>query len=109
MSSPSRLGDMDREGLDIQVIYPSLFLYQPLSADPALLGALQRSYHNYLADKLSGQERLRWVSTVALSDPAEAAREVRRTAELGACGVMIGGTAGGRPLNDPSVAPFWDA
>jgi predicted TIM-barrel fold metal-dependent hydrolase len=110
LSDPqARLRDMDREGLDVQVIYPSLFLYQPLSSDPALLGALQRSYHNYLADKLGREERLRWVATVALTDPAEAAREVRRTAELGACGVMIGGTAGDRPLNDPSVAPFWDA
>jgi uncharacterized protein len=105
----ARLRDMDNEDLDIQVIYPSLFLYQPLSTDPALLGALQRSYHNYLADKLSGEDRLRWVATVALTDPVEAAREVRRAVGMGACGVMIGGTAGPLPLNDPAVTPFWDA
>ncbi|MCC7107184.1 MAG: amidohydrolase [Chloroflexi bacterium] len=106
----ARLADMDAEDLAVQVIYPSLFLYQPLTVDPALNAAMYRSYHNYLADKLGGHEdRLRWVATVSLLDPVEAARELWRAAGMGACGVMIGGTAGSVPLDHPSVTPFWDA
>ena len=51
---------MDREGLDLQVIYPTLFLAR-LSEDPAFAGALCTSYNRWLGDVLGGQERLKWV------------------------------------------------
>ena len=38
----ARLHDMDAEELELQVIYPSLFLYQPLTSDRKLAAALQR-------------------------------------------------------------------
>src|SRR5262249_11020249 len=43
-SAAARIQDMDAEQIDVQVIYPSLFLAYPLASDPALLAALCRSY-----------------------------------------------------------------
>ena len=103
----ARLADMDREGLDLQVIYPTLFLAR-LTEDPALAAALCASYNRWLGDVLGGQERLKWVGIVALDDPAAAAREVRQAKELGAVGIMIPGTAGTRMLNHPALLPFWE-
>jgi predicted TIM-barrel fold metal-dependent hydrolase len=104
----ARLVDMDREGLDLQVIYPTLFLAR-LSEDPIFAGALCTSYNRWLGDVLGGQERLKWVGVVALDDPVGAAAEVRRARELGAVGIMIPGTAGTKMLNHPSLLPFWEA
>lgn len=103
----ARLVDMDREGLDRQVIYPTLFLAR-LTADPAFAAALCASYNRWLGDVLAGQERLKWVGVVPLEHPTAAAQEVRRIKELGGVGVMIGGTAGTRMLDDPSLLPFWE-
>src|SRR5262249_36429048 len=104
----ARLVDMDREGIDLQVIYPTLFLAR-LTEDPALATALCASYNRWLGDVLAGQARLKWVAVVALDDPAAAACEVRQARELGAVGVMIPGTAGTRMLNHPALRPFWEA
>jgi predicted TIM-barrel fold metal-dependent hydrolase len=104
----ARFVDMDREGLDVQVIYPTLFLAR-LSEDPTLATALCSSYNRWLGDVLNGQERLKWVGVVALDDGVAAAREVRQARELGAVGIMIPGTAGTRMLNHPSLLPFWEA
>jgi predicted TIM-barrel fold metal-dependent hydrolase len=104
----ARLADMDREGIDVQVIYPTLFLAR-LTEDPAFAAALCASYNRWLGDVLSGQERLKWVGVVALDDPTAAAREVRQAHALGAVGIMIPGTAGTRLLNHPALTPFWEA
>lgn len=109
-TAAARIVDLDAEAIDAQVIYPSLFLTQPLSSDPALNTALSRSYNNWAADVCGASNRLRWVAVVALDDPAGAAAEVRRAgSELGAVGVMILGTAGDVMLDDPSLLPFWEA
>jgi predicted TIM-barrel fold metal-dependent hydrolase len=103
----ARLVDMDREGIDLQVIYPTLFLAR-LTEDPDFAAGLCASYNRWLGDVLAGQERLKWVGVVALEAPEAAAREVRRIKELGGVGVMIGGTAGTRMLDHPSLLPFWE-
>ncbi len=104
----ARLADMEREDIDVQVIYPTLFLAR-LSEDAAFHAALCASYNRWLGDVLGGQERLKWVGVVSLDDGATAAQEVRRARELGAVGIMIPGTAGTRMLNHPSLLPFWEA
>jgi predicted TIM-barrel fold metal-dependent hydrolase len=110
LSDPkARLRDMDEEGLDLQVLYPSLFLAHHLTPDPGFAAALCSSYNRWLADATAGYgERLKWVGLVNLMDPVLAAQEVRRIKELGAVGIMIPGTAGDRLLNHPSLLPFFE-
>ena len=45
------------EGIDAAVIYPTLFLFRPLSSDPAFEATLCRSYNNWMVDVCRGLER----------------------------------------------------
>lgn len=106
----ARILQMDEENIDQQVIYPTLFLAYPLTEDPACASALCRCYNRWIAAVCGQQsERLRWVCTVDLGDPMGAAEEVRRARADGAVGCMILGTVGDRALDDPGLAPFFEA
>jgi hypothetical protein len=57
----ARLQQLDEEGIDLQVIYPTLFLAWPLSDDPQFGQAMCRAYNSWLAetcDRSNG--RLKW-------------------------------------------------
>jgi predicted TIM-barrel fold metal-dependent hydrolase len=105
----ARLKIMDEEDLTVQVLYPTLFLANPLSANPALVSALCSSYNRWLGDRLSRHERLKWVGVVNLEDVAAAVSQAREAKRLGAAGIMVLGTAGDRLLDDPSLLPFYEA
>jgi predicted TIM-barrel fold metal-dependent hydrolase len=99
----------ESEGIDLQVIYPTLFLAYPLATDPSLAAALCRSYNSWMHDACRGSDgRLKWVAVVSLDDVSSATEEMRRCRrELDAVGVVILGTVGERDLDHPSLAPFW--
>jgi len=62
----ARLRHLDELGLDIQVLYPSLFLV-PLTRRPEVELALCNSYNRWLVDICSkGENRLRWVAVLPL-------------------------------------------
>ncbi len=105
----ARLRAMDEEEIAVQVLYPTLFLAYPLTSNPSLLSALCSSYNLWLGDRLSGQERLKWVAIVNLDDVPAAAREVREAKRLGAVAIMVLGTAGDCLLDDPGLLPFYEA
>lgn len=106
----ARVREMLEEEIDLQVIYPTLFLL-PLTADPAFGAALCRAYNNWIAERCrQAPDHLRWVAVVNLEDVESAVAEVRRVkAELDPVGVMILGTAGEKLLNHPSLFPFFAA
>src|SRR5438067_1213165 len=59
-----RLRHMDELGVDIQVLYPSIFL-SPLTTRPEVEIALCRSYNRWLADIWAkGHNRLRWAAVL---------------------------------------------
>lgn len=107
-SAAARLADMDREDIELQVIYTSLFL-APLTQDPGYAAALYGSYNRYLADRIGRHDRLKWVACVSLLDPALAVKEVREAKRNGAIGISIFGTAGDRLIDEPDLLPFWEA
>src|SRR5215475_14690900 len=45
-----RLRDLDSEGIDVAVLFPSVGLYASDVTDPALLAALCRAYNDWLAE-----------------------------------------------------------
>ena len=110
LSDPAaRLRDMDAEGIDLQVLYPDLFLTYPLSPDPVYAAGLCASYNRWLADATSSQrERLKWAAVVSLEDVGLAVQEVRRAQALGAVAIMVPGTAGDKLLGHPSLLPFFE-
>ncbi len=105
----ARVEHMQTEDIDLQVLYPTLFLAYNLTSDPAFAAALCSSYNRWMAGAVSTErEQLKWVAAVNLSDVGLAVQEVRRAKELGAAGVMIGGTAGDKLLSHPSLLPFFE-
>jgi predicted TIM-barrel fold metal-dependent hydrolase len=105
----ARVQHMHSEGLDLQVLYPTLFLAYNLTPDPALAAALCRSYNRWMADVTTSQtDKLKWVAPVHLGDVGLAVEAVREAKELGAVGLMIPGTAGDLLLSHPSLLPFFE-
>src|SRR5581483_5890146 len=78
-----RLLDMDLEGIDTAVLFgTSPFLSLPFVEDKDLACAVARVYNNWLAQYCSADpRRLKGVAAVAIQDPAESVKELRRAVE----------------------------
>ncbi len=106
----ARLRQMDADGIDRKVIYPTLFLAYPLTDDEGYATALCRSYNRWIKSTCDRRaDRLMWVCVVNLGDVPSAIEEVRRSRAEGAVGCMILGTVGDRTLDDPAFDPFYAA
>lgn len=105
----ARLRDMDRMGVDIQVMYPTLFLVE-FTERPEVALALRRSYNRWMADRWArSQGRLRWVMLPPTMTMDEALEELRFARDHGACGVMKkGDREGGFWANDSYFFPLYE-
>jgi aminocarboxymuconate-semialdehyde decarboxylase len=101
-----RLADMDREGVDVQVVSatPVLFAYgRP--AEHAL--ECSRIFNDALLELCArGRGRLVPIGQVPLQDPDLACREVERCLAAGMPGVEIGNHVGDRDLDDAGIVTF---
>ncbi|MDX1484447.1 MAG: amidohydrolase family protein [Alphaproteobacteria bacterium] len=106
-----RLAHMDELTIDVQVLYPSLWL-RPITRKPAVELALIRSYNRWLADIWkAGAGRLRWVALaplLSLDDPGLVRDELAAAKETGACGVFMCGLACDRQLTDSYFFPLYE-
>ncbi len=88
----ARIKDLDTEGIDTTVLYPSLGLFLGGIADLPLAVASCRAYNHWLADFCKPYpQRLIGIGALPLQDPDEAVREMRRVVRklgiwLGVCG-----------------------
>jgi len=90
---PSRLRAMDEMGVEVQVVYPSLFLSEG-TENPSVDVALRRSYNRWMADRCSESKgRLRWVCLPTMLNIDTAIDELRFAKDHGACGVLKKGDA----------------
>jgi uncharacterized protein len=105
---PGRLRHMDELGVDVQVLYPTVYLNQ-LTAKPEVDAALSRSYNRWLADiwQQAGG-RLRWAAVPPLLDMREALDQVRWARDNGACAVFMRGFEDDRMLSDPYFFPLYE-
>ncbi|MCY4487936.1 MAG: amidohydrolase family protein [Deltaproteobacteria bacterium] len=104
-----RVEAMDKEGISLQVLYPTLFLAYPLAANPALVTAMSTAYNRFLGDQIGAHDRLKWAAVVNLDDVEGAVAQVKEAHELGAVAVMVLGTIGDRLLDDSAFLPFYEA
>ncbi len=103
-----RLQDLDREGIDLQFIYPSFLLHVNAWPDGLLANGICRAYNRWLNQACNqAPDRLKAVGVVSLMDPQGAALEVTRLHDLGIMAVMINGTAGARRLDHPEHDVFF--
>ncbi|HWP58217.1 MAG TPA: amidohydrolase family protein [Candidatus Acidoferrales bacterium] len=106
-----RLEDMDVEGIDVAVLFPSQLLALPQVLDPALALAMTKAQHRWLADYCKASPaRLKGIATLALQDVAGAVKELERcVTRSGFVGAYVPPNLQGRNLDDPAFEPVWEA
>jgi predicted TIM-barrel fold metal-dependent hydrolase len=87
---PTRLKDMDKEGIDVSVLFPtsSFALNSFVERDYAV--AYARAYNNFIAEICKRTPRLKAVAMVPMQDPAEAVKEANRAVtKLGLASIAV--------------------
>ncbi len=103
-----RIADLDREGIDVQFLYPSFLLHVNSWPDGILAMGVCRAYNSWLAETCKqAPDRLKAVGVVSLQDSEGAARELSRISGLGMAAVMINGTAGDKRLDHADHEVFF--
>jgi uncharacterized protein len=103
-----RLDDLDKEGIDVQYLYPSFLLHVNALADGILAMGICRAYNTWLAAACQkAPDRLKGVGVVSLRDADGAAKELSRVKDLGMRAVMINGTAGSKRLDHSDHDAFF--
>jgi aminocarboxymuconate-semialdehyde decarboxylase len=104
-----RLADMDREGIATQAVSCVPFLMYP-DVDAALGLAIAEVNNDAMAT-LAASDPAHFVplASVPMQDPAAAARELERAANLGLRGVEIPPKVIARHLDEPDFEVFWEA
>ena len=108
--SEIRLADMDREGIDVMVMYPTTGLFFYGIADLDLTTALCRAYNDWAHEFCSvAPDRLVAPTVLPQMDVAACLKEVDRVGkELSLGGVMLRpNPVGGRTLDHPALDPLW--
>ncbi|HEY2814691.1 MAG TPA: amidohydrolase family protein [Acidimicrobiales bacterium] len=106
-----RLADMDREGIDVQVLFGGLIIGLTSYDDAGFALDVARAYNDWLLTKVCGHHpnRLKGVATVPLQDVARSVEEVERAARIGAVAITVPPVIGDSNLDDPSLLPFFEA
>ena len=102
-----RLKDMDRLGIDIQVLHNTIGIEQ-ISDRPEVDLALCRSWNRWLADIWrQGKGRLRWSMLPPVLNIPDALEEMRTAKANGAVAVCMRPVEGNRLLVDPYFYPLY--
>jgi predicted TIM-barrel fold metal-dependent hydrolase len=110
-SAQSRIADMDEQGVDVQILYPT-FTGQMLGRefyDTKLLAACCRAYNNWATEYTSiAPDRLRWAAALPMQDVEEAVKEAHRASQKGCVSYyMRPNPVRGRTLWSDDYLPLW--
>ncbi len=106
----ARLVDMDLEGIDQAVLYPSIGLYFWALTDPVTATMVSSAYNDWLSTYCAADpDRLFGAAMLPLQDPEAAARELRRAVDqLGFKAAFVRpNPCLGRSLSDTAYEPVW--
>ena len=107
----ARLKDMDKEGIDVAVLYGTFYLgLELLVKDGKFNAALNRAYNDWLADFCKADpKRLKGVANLPLVDIEESRKELRRAVkELGFVAVKMPPIVWGKMLDHPDFYPLYE-
>ena len=104
----ARLRHLDELGIDVQVLYPSIFIEQCADRPEADV-AICKGYNRWLTDIWKqGKGRLRWVCAPPLLSMPDALAQVRFSKDNGACAVLMRAIEGDRVMTDPYFYPLYE-
>ncbi len=103
--------DMDVDGVEMNVLYPTIGLWLYRLPDSELMNILFRAYNEWIAEFCGGYpDRLKGVGMLNVDDVNIALAELERCAKMGLVGAMIPvEPPGGRPYDSSEYAPLWSA
>ncbi len=103
--------DMDIDGVDVGILYPTAGTFMYRSQDSEYLSAMFRAYNDWLAEFCKPfPRRLKGVGLLNLDDIEEGVGELERCARMGLVGAMIPVAAPmGRWYEQPEYEPLWAA
>ncbi|MGD9763562.1 MAG: amidohydrolase family protein [Candidatus Binatia bacterium] len=108
----ARVRYLDAEGIDAQIIYPTLgILWEGTINDPKLADAHCRAYNTWAHEACAvNRKRLHPVAHISLRDPDLAVRELHRVAKLGYRTIFVGAIPlEGRSFGHPEYDKVWAA
>lgn len=104
-----RLAAMDKQEIDVAVLYPTSGLGIGRVRDPQFNAALCRAYNDFISAYCKVSPRLRAVANLPVNNPAEAAKELNRAVtKLGLCGGMLAAQAHSKNLGSPEFYPLYE-
>lgn len=104
----ARLKHMDELGIDMQILYPTVFIF-PGARRAEVELALCRSYNRWMASICKkAPDRFRWIMVPPLLSMDKALGELRLAKESGACGIFMRGLEGDKYLSDSYFFPLYE-
>jgi predicted TIM-barrel fold metal-dependent hydrolase len=108
-----RLDDMDSEGIDVSVLYPTLFLGIQNEPDAEFADVQCQAYNNWLSEHVARTDGRLWGAAVLPQQDIErSAREIRRAARLPgmkAAFIRPNPTEDWKPFHHSVYDPLWEA
>jgi predicted TIM-barrel fold metal-dependent hydrolase len=107
----ARAAELDREGMDAEIIYTSTGLGFFALEDPEFRHACFRAFNDWLAEHCGGApKQLFGVAIIDTDDVDRSVAELERCAGMGLRGAMISiGQRSGASYGDPRFEKFWSA
>ena len=103
-----RLAHMDALGIDIQILFNSLWI-TPLTSRPDAEIALSWAWNRWLAEVWQlAQNRLRWTCVIPALTPAKAVEQIQFAKEHGAVGVCMRPFERDRIMTDAFYYPIYE-
>ena len=103
--------DMDLDGVDVGIVYPTVGLLLFSGPDSELLTSICRPYNDWVGEFCSAiPKRLKAIAMLNVDDVGDGVKELERCAKMGFVGAMIAVyPLEGRAYDRPEYEPLWAA
>jgi len=106
----ARLADQDTDGVQAEVIYPSVGMLLCNHPDADYQRACFQAYNRWISEFCAtAPDRLIGLGQTAVRTPQEAVRDLEEIKALGLRGVMLPGIPPQKDYDDPMYGELWDA